>query len=35
MRVVGDGRRIVGQAGDGSASLQITNQRGTIAFIRR
>lgn len=35
MRVVGAGRRIVGQAGDGSASLQITNQRGTIAFIRR
>ncbi|HYJ91951.1 MAG TPA: DUF4097 family beta strand repeat-containing protein [Pyrinomonadaceae bacterium] len=35
MRTVGDGRRIVGQAGDGSASIQITNQRGTIAFIRR
>ena len=35
MRVVGDGRRIVGQAGDGSASIQVTNQRGTIAFIRR
>ena len=35
MRTVGDGRRIVGQAGDGNASIQITNQRGTIAFIRR
>jgi hypothetical protein len=35
MRAVGDGRRIVGQAGDGSASIQVTNQRGTIAFIRR
>jgi len=35
MRAVGDGRRIVGQAGDGNASIQITNQRGTIAFIRR
>ncbi|HEY2866369.1 MAG TPA: DUF4097 family beta strand repeat-containing protein [Pyrinomonadaceae bacterium] len=35
MRAVGDGRRIVGQAGDGNANIQITNQRGTIAFIRR
>jgi hypothetical protein len=35
MRALGDGRRIVGQSGDGSASLQVTNQRGTIAFIRR
>ena len=35
MRTIGDGRRIVGQAGDGTASLQITNQRGTIAFIPR
>jgi hypothetical protein len=35
MRAVGDGRRIVGQAGDGSADIRITNQRGTIAFIRR
>lgn len=35
MRNLGDGRRIVGQAGDGSASMQITNQRGTIQFIQR
>jgi DUF4097 and DUF4098 domain-containing protein YvlB len=35
MRMIGDGRRIVGQAGDGSASIQVTNQRGTIAFIPR
>jgi Putative adhesin len=35
MRMVGDGRRIVGQAGDGSATIQVTNQRGTIAFIPR
>jgi hypothetical protein len=35
MRPLGDGRRIVGQAGEGSASLQVTNQRGTIQFIPR
>jgi DUF4097 and DUF4098 domain-containing protein YvlB len=35
MRVVGDGRRIVGQAGDGSATINVTNQRGAISFIRR
>ncbi|MEJ7849302.1 MAG: DUF4097 family beta strand repeat-containing protein [Pyrinomonadaceae bacterium] len=35
MRFVGDGRRVVGQFGDGSATMTVTNQRGTIAFIRR
>jgi hypothetical protein len=35
MRYVSDGRRVVGQAGDGSATLNVTNQRGTISFIRR
>jgi DUF4097 and DUF4098 domain-containing protein YvlB len=35
LRFVGDGRRVVGQAGDGSAFMQVTNQRGSIAFIRR
>jgi DUF4097 and DUF4098 domain-containing protein YvlB len=35
MRSLGDGRRVVGQNGDGSAALTVTNQRGTIAFIRR
>lgn len=31
----GDGRRIVGRVGDGSATVIVTNQRGTIAFLRR
>jgi DUF4097 and DUF4098 domain-containing protein YvlB len=35
MRPLGDGRRIVGQAGDGAAFMQVTNQRGTIQFIQR
>ena len=35
MRFVGDGRRVMGQVGDGSSSLTVTNQRGSIAFIRR
>ena len=35
MRYFGDGRRIVGQFGDGRATLNVTNQRGNIAFLRR
>ncbi|PYT00812.1 MAG: hypothetical protein DMF63_05765 [Acidobacteria bacterium] len=35
MRILGDGRRVAGQVGDGSSSLLVTNQRGSIAFIRR
>ena len=35
MRLVGDGRRVTGQVGDGSSSLVVTNLRGSIAFIRR
>jgi len=35
VRIIGDGRKILGQAGDGSASLQVINQRGIIAFITR
>jgi hypothetical protein len=35
MKAVGDGRRIVGISGDGSASMQVTNQKGTISFVRR
>ena len=35
LRFVGDGRRVMGQFGDGSSSITVTNQRGTIAFIRR
>ena len=35
MRSFGDGRRVMGQFGDGGSSITVTNQRGTIAFIRR
>lgn len=35
LRFVSGGQRVVGQIGDGSASLTVTNQRGSIAFIRR
>lgn len=35
MNFVGDGRRVVGTAGNGSATLTVTSQRGSISFIRR
>jgi len=35
MKYFGDGRRVIGQNGDGSATLTVTNQRGSISFIRR
>lgn len=35
MDLLGDGRRVVGRCGDGSASITVTNQRGSIAFLRR
>jgi DUF4097 and DUF4098 domain-containing protein YvlB len=35
LNYVGDGRRVVGRFGEGSATLSVTNQRGSIAFIRR
>lgn len=35
LKFVGNGRRIIGQTGDGSASLTVTNQRGGISFLRR
>lgn len=35
MTLLGDGRRVVGKFGDGSASLTVTNQRGGIWFIPR
>ena len=35
MTFVANGRRVVGTKGDGSATLSVTNQRGTISFIRR
>ncbi len=31
----GDGRRVIGRVGDGSATMTVMNQRGTISFIRR
>lgn len=33
--LLGDGRRLVGKCGDGRATLTVTNQRGSIAFLRR
>ena len=33
--LLGDGRRVVGRCGDGSATLNVTNQRGSISFLRR
>ena len=35
LNFVSEGRRVVGKMGDGSASLTVTNQRGSISFIRR
>ena len=32
---VSEGRRVIGKTGDGNASLTVTNQRGSIAFISR
>ena len=35
MRFFRDGRRVTGQAGEGAATLTVTNQRGNISFHRR
>jgi hypothetical protein len=35
MSFLGDGRRVVGRYGEGAAALTITNQRGSITFLRR
>ena len=35
LNFLGDGRRIVGKCGDGSATMTVTNQRGSIKFIPR
>ncbi len=35
MKFVSNGRRVVGQSGDGNATISVTNQRGNISFIRR
>lgn len=35
LNFIGDGRKVVGNVGDGRASLSVMNQRGNISFIRR
>lgn len=35
LNFVSDGRRVIGRIGDGSATLSVTNQRGSISFINR
>ncbi|HTH50692.1 MAG TPA: hypothetical protein VL501_02090 [Pyrinomonadaceae bacterium] len=35
LSLLGDGRRMIGTCGAGSASLSVTNQRGGIKFYRR
>jgi DUF4097 and DUF4098 domain-containing protein YvlB len=35
MSYLSDGRRVVGRFGEGSATLSVTNQQGSIAFSRR
>lgn len=35
MSFTSDGRRVVGRYGEGSATLTVTNQRGSIGFLRR
>ena len=35
MRFMSEGRRVFGQTGGGDATLTVTNQRGSISFLRR
>lgn len=35
LNYMGDGRRVVGKFGEGSATLSVTNQQGSITFLRR
>jgi hypothetical protein len=35
MKLLGEGRRITGDVGDGRASVTITNFQGDIKFFRR
>jgi hypothetical protein len=35
MKLLGDGRRIIGDVGDGRASVTVTNYQGNINFLRR
>jgi hypothetical protein len=35
MKLLGEGRRITGDVGDGRASVTVTNYQGDIKFMRR
>jgi hypothetical protein len=35
MKLLGDGRKIIGDVGDGRASVTVTNYQGNINFLRR
>lgn len=35
MNFLGDGRRVVGRFGNGASTITVTNQRGSISFLRR
>jgi hypothetical protein len=35
MKTVGEGRRVIGDVGDGRASVTVTNYQGNINFVRR
>ena len=35
MKTLGEGRRIIGDVGDGRASVTVTNYQGDIKFVRR
>lgn len=35
MKLMGEGRRLIGDVGDGRASVTVTNYRGRISFMRR
>lgn len=35
MKSIGDGRKVVGDVGDGQAFVSVTNYRGNISFLRR
>ena len=35
MKLMGEGRRIIGDVGDGRASVTVTDYQGNINFLRR
>lgn len=35
MKLIGEGRRITGDVGDGRSSVTVTNYQGPIIFMRR